>query len=142
MVVNAGHTTSSGADPSIIGVAVACVVLIGIARVWCLWYRCQRQTSGQQSAVQASIRVSRRLPPIPPPGPSSPSFLTAVLLLPMAATRAAPSTRRGSRSQPENVMAGVVYDPSLSEVRAWQQQPSTSDVQNDRQRTSVVEIAV
>jgi hypothetical protein len=36
---------------------------------------------------------------------------------------ASSATRRGSQSQPENVIMGDVYDPSLSEMRAWQQQP-------------------
>jgi len=48
--------------------------------------------------------------------------------------------RRGSQSQPETVMVGDVYDPSLSELRAGQQQLSTSDPHNDRQRSSIVEM--
>lgn len=49
----------------------------------------------------------------------------APLAAPSAASSAlsAPSTRRGSQSQPENVIMGDVYDPSLSQMRVWQQQP-------------------
>ena len=128
----------------IIGGAVGGVVLIGmtIAYWWC-WR--QRNTSGQQSAVpgpsvsalltvQEPVMRHRRPPsalpptapwsppPTPPPAPSVPS-LSATVPLPFAATtnaRAAPFTR--PQSQPHVVM-GDVYDPSLSEMRAWQHQP-------------------
>jgi len=111
---------------------------------WC-WR--QRNTSGQQRAVprpsesalvtvpEPAMRPRRppsapppappwSPPPTPPPAPSAPS-LSAAVPLPFAATsaRAARSTRPGSQSQPENVIMGYVYVPSLSEMRAWQQQP-------------------
>ena len=135
----------------IIGGAVGGVVLIGMAiAYWWCWR--QRNTSGQQRAVprpsesalvtvpEPAMRPRRppsapppaapwSLPPTPPPAaPSAPSLFAAVPL-PFAATththtaRAAPSTRPGSHLQPENVIVGDVYDPSLSGMRAWQQQP-------------------
>jgi hypothetical protein len=135
----------------IIGGTVGGVVLIGMAFAYCWCWRWRQrntsQTSGQQSAVprpsesarvtvQAPAMRPRRPPsapppaapwsppPTPPPAPSAPS-LSAAVPLPFAATsaRAAPSTRPWSQSQPENVIMGDVYDPSLSEMRAWQQQP-------------------
>ena len=121
------------------------MVLIGMAIAYWCWR--QRNTSGQQSdqarpsqsalvTVREPAMRPRRPPsapppaapwsppPTPPPAPSAPS-LSAAVPVPFAATsaRAAPSTRPGSQSQPENVIMGDVYDPSLSELRAWQQQP-------------------
>ncbi len=127
----------------IIGGAVGGVVLIGIT-ISCWWCRRQRNTS--ESAPRPCRPSSapppastRSLPPTPPPAPSVPSLsddddpfivltetsLSAAVPLPMAATsaRAASTTRRGSQSQPGNIIVGEVYDPSLSELRAWQQQP-------------------
>ena len=142
------YTQSLSAAPfpiaPIIGGAVGGVVLmIGMAiAYWCCWR--QRNTfSGQQSAVprpseSAPVTVPglrpRRPPNAPPPAapwsppltppPSAPSR-TAAVPLPFAATsaRAALCTRPGSQSQPESVIMGDVYDPSVSEIRAWQQQP-------------------
>jgi hypothetical protein len=125
----------------IIGGAVGGVVLIGIAiPYW--WCRRQRNTSGPQSAVprpseSAFMTVSAPAMPSQPsalprpcrppsaPPPASPRSLPPTPLpVPSAAARAAPPTRpRGSQSQPGNMMVGDVYDPSLSELRAWQQQP-------------------
>jgi hypothetical protein len=137
--------TSRGAEGGmspfpIIGGAVGGVVLIGIAVAY-WWCRRQRNTSGPQSAVprpseSAFMTVSAPAMPSQPsalprpcrppsaPPPASPRSLPPTPLpAPSAASRAAPLTRRGSQSQPGNMMVGNVYDPSLSELRAWQQQP-------------------
>ena len=131
----------------VIGGAVGGVVLIGMAIAYWWCWRQRNTFAGQQSAVprpseSAQVTVPAQAmrprrppsapppaapwnpPPTLPPAPSAPS-LSAVVPLPFAATsaRAAPCTRPGSQSQPENVIMGDVYDPSLSEMRAWQQQP-------------------
>ena len=138
--------TSRGAEDGmspfpIIGGAVGGVVLIGIAIAY-WWCRRQRNTSGPQSAVprpseSAFMTVSAPAMPSQPsalprpcrppsaPPPASPRSLPPTPLpVPSAAARAAHPTRpRGSQSQPGNMMVGDVYDHSLSELRAWQQQP-------------------
>jgi hypothetical protein len=131
----------------IIGGAVGSVELIGMAiAYWWCWL--QRNTSGQQRVVPRPIQsilgvtvpepvIQPRLPPrasLPAVQWSPPltqtlaqslMSLSATVPLPFAVTsaRAAPSTRPGSQSQPENIIMGDVYDPSLSEMRVWQQQP-------------------